>query len=51
MHLISMSLENYRCFEKMDVSFEPRLTVFVGANGAGKTAVLEAVAVLLEQIP
>ena len=51
MKLLSMNLENFRCFAKMDVMFDPRLTVFVGINGAGKTAVLEAAAVLLEQMP
>lgn len=50
MQLTSMSLENFRCFDKIDVTFDPQLTVFVGVNGAGKTAVLDAVAVLLKQM-
>jgi len=43
----SMHLEHYRCFEKLDLDFDRRLTVLVGANGAGKTAVLDALGVFL----
>lgn len=51
MKLCSMHVENFRCFANMDVTFDPQLTVFVGVNGSGKTAVLDAVAILLEQMP
>ena len=50
MKLINMRLENFRCFNDLEVTFDPKLTVFVGVNGAGKTAVLDAVAVFLKQI-
>ncbi|MBI5562445.1 MAG: AAA family ATPase [Deltaproteobacteria bacterium] len=40
-----MTLENYRCFSKLEIAFDPRLTVIVAKNGCGKTAVLDAVAV------
>jgi len=43
----SMHLEHYRCFENLDLDFDGRLTVLVGANGAGKTAVLDALGVFL----
>jgi predicted ATP-binding protein involved in virulence len=40
-------LKNYRCFEAREVSFGPGFNVLIGRNGAGKTAVLDAVAELL----
>jgi hypothetical protein len=38
-----LELENFRGFEKLVLDFEPDLTVLVGANGSGKTSILEAV--------
>ena len=45
----SIHLENYRCFEDFDIDFDDRLTVLVGSNGAGKTAVLDALSVFLQK--
>ena len=42
MRIHSLHLENYRSFEAFDIEFDDRLTVLVGVNGAGKTAVLDA---------
>lgn len=36
-------IENFRCIKELDVELAP-LTVFVGANASGKSAVLDAVA-------
>src|SRR5262245_47093057 len=48
-HLI---LENYRGFaEKLEFQLHPRLTVFGGVNGSGKSSLLEALARLLSHIP
>ena len=47
MKLQAMDVENFRCFEKLHIEFDERLTVLVGANGAGKTAVLDAAAFFL----
>lgn len=38
-------MENFRCFEKLDVEFNKRLNVLIGVNGAGKTSVLEGIAI------
>jgi len=48
MKIKSMHLENYRCFRKLDITFDEQLTVLVGVNGAGKTAVLDALGVFLK---
>ena len=45
MNLKRLVLHNFRCFEKLEVEFHDKLTVIVGANGAGKTTILEAAAV------
>lgn len=42
MFLKSIVLRNFRCFSDLKVSFNNRLTVIVGNNGAGKSTVLEA---------
>lgn len=41
----SLKLCDYRCFEQIDIDFHPQLTVLVAANGAGKTSILDAIAV------
>jgi predicted ATP-binding protein involved in virulence len=45
MKLKRISLRNFRCFERLEIEFDDRLTVFVGDNGAGKTALLDAIAI------
>lgn len=48
MKISSLSLENFRCFEKLEIDFNEQLTVIVGVNGSGKTAILEALSVFLK---
>lgn len=43
MSLQSLILTNFRNFTQQSFQFDPRLTVIQGANGAGKTAILEAI--------
>ena len=44
----SLHLEHFRCFEDIDIEFDNQLTILVGANGAGKTAVLDALSIFLK---
>ena len=44
MRLKSVTLNNFRCFESLTLELDPRLTVIVGENGAGKTALLDGIA-------
>ncbi len=45
MKLKSVTIENYRAIENLELSLDPSLTVLHGANGHGKTSVLSAIAV------
>jgi predicted ATP-binding protein involved in virulence len=40
-----LQLKNFRCFQDIDITFDPRLTVVVAPNGGGKTAILDATAI------
>lgn len=37
-----LTLENWRCYEAADISFEPGTTFIVAPNGIGKTSLVEA---------
>ena len=43
MRLLSLSLRSFRAHAETDVELAPRVNVFVGENGAGKTNLVEAV--------
>ncbi len=45
MILKKLQLINFRCFKELSVNLHPRLNVFVGNNGKGKTAILDGIAV------
>jgi predicted ATP-binding protein involved in virulence len=45
MRIHTLTIENFRCFEKQTFEFSPQFNVFVGENGKGKTALLDALAV------
>ncbi|MFN0036977.1 MAG: AAA family ATPase [Saprospiraceae bacterium] len=51
MRIKRLELENFRGFQKASVNFpEGNVAVFFGWNGAGKTAVLDAVAIVFRSI-
>lgn len=50
MHLKKVTLNNFRCFESLDLVLHPKLTVLVGENGAGKTAILDGIATALTPV-
>lgn len=44
-----LELQNYRSFAKLSVTFHPELTVLVAPNGGGKTAILDALAIVWQK--
>lgn len=46
MYLSSLALKDFRSYEKLSLSFDPGVTVFVGSNGFGKTNIIEAIGYL-----
>lgn len=50
MYLQKLTLHNFKCFEDLELEFHPNLTVIVGANGSGKTSVLEAAAIAVSTL-
>ncbi|MDE9535102.1 AAA family ATPase [Xenorhabdus bovienii] len=47
MKINRISLNNYRCYEDKTFNFHPEFNLIVGQNATGKTAVLDAVSVLM----
>jgi DNA replication and repair protein RecF len=46
MYLTRLTLHNFRVYERLQLELERGLTVFIGANAAGKTSLLEAMHLL-----
>ncbi|MGD9494683.1 MAG: DNA replication/repair protein RecF [Armatimonadota bacterium] len=46
MHLCSLELVNFRCYERARFEFAPGLNVILGPNASGKTTLLEAIYLL-----
>jgi len=49
MNIQQLSLANFRGFEQIDLTFEPDVNVIAGVNGAGKSGILQALAVLFSR--
>lgn len=43
MHVAALSLRDFRSYAELDLDLDPGVTVLVGANGQGKTNIVEAV--------
>jgi len=48
MRLIALQMRNFRNFERVELACGPRLNIFVGNNGQGKTNILESIYVLAQ---
>lgn len=47
MRLNAITIHNFRCFEELEMTLHPQLTVLVAPNGAGKTTLLDAARITL----
>lgn len=47
MKLESVTLRNFRCFERLHLDLHPELTILVADNGGGKSTSLDALAIVL----
>jgi predicted ATP-binding protein involved in virulence len=49
-HIDELELKNFRGFEELKLDLHPSLTVLVGVNGTGKTAILDSIAIMLSTV-
>ncbi|MDO4178815.1 MAG: AAA family ATPase [Phascolarctobacterium sp.] len=47
MKLKKLTLQNFRCYDDVQIEFEDKLTVIVGENGKGKSAIFDGIAISL----
>ena len=50
MNLSKIEITYFRCFESLVMELQPDINVIVGANGAGKSSILDAIAIALYQV-
>jgi predicted ATP-binding protein involved in virulence len=50
MKIKELHLTNFRGFDQLDIEFKNRLAVFIGVNGAGKSAILDAIGALFSYV-
>ncbi|MDR2344557.1 MAG: AAA family ATPase [Planctomycetaceae bacterium] len=51
MHIKKILIENFRGIRKMELELHPKLNVFIGVNGAGKSSVLDVTALIFSRSP
>ena len=51
MEIKQLSIKGFRGIQEMEIEFANRVNLFVGANGAGKSSITDAVAILLSWFP
>lgn len=49
MYLAAVHIQNYRCFADQTIQFSPGVNVLLGENNAGKTTVIKALGIVLDQ--
>ncbi|MCM1048488.1 MAG: AAA family ATPase [Clostridiales bacterium] len=47
MRIKRLRVKNFRCFENLEMQLHPKCNILVGINGAGKSTILDALAVAL----
>jgi predicted ATP-binding protein involved in virulence len=47
MHILELGIRDFRCFTDTKITFDKEVNVFVGNNGSGKSAILDAIAAAL----
>ncbi|MDR2115973.1 MAG: AAA family ATPase [Planctomycetaceae bacterium] len=50
MKLKKIKIENFRCFESLEIDFDKDVNVIVGVNGAGKSSILDAIRIALCEV-
>ena len=50
MKLSKVEITYFRCFESAVIDLQPDINVIVGANGAGKSSILDAIAIALYEV-
>ena len=50
MKLSKLQLTNFRGFQSLEVDLHPKVTLFVGINGVGKSTILDSVAISLSKL-
>lgn len=50
MYLTSLSIRNFRGIKALDIEFDPTLTVVMGENNTGKSSILNALDICLNQV-
>ena len=49
MHISKLHIRNFRCIEDLELSFDSGLNVIIGENNTGKTAILDALRLVLSR--
>jgi predicted ATP-binding protein involved in virulence len=47
MNIKTLNIQNFRCFPNAEMNFHPQFNLIVGVNGTGKTAILEALRIMV----
>ncbi|MCY4557671.1 MAG: AAA family ATPase [Chloroflexi bacterium] len=50
MKLSKIEITYFRCFQSLAIDLQPDINVIVGANGAGKSSILDAIAIALYEV-